>query len=108
MSPLACPPAAPSGAVRRVIESAELSDSAMRQLAADHKAAIRAAEAPDVLAELTDAAHETAGRLGLDPHDPHTLAALLQLAVRCYRHGHVDCAEQAATPIPVLMLAGRT
>jgi len=111
MSPLACPPAAPSGAAPAVIESTGLTDSQMRQLAADHQAATLAATAPDVTADLTEAARETALSLGLNPNSPRTLAVLLQFAGRCYRHGHVDRAEQDreqdAAPFLVPMIAGR-
>lgn len=111
MSPLACPPAAPSGAAPAVIEATGLTDSQMRQLAADHQAATDAASAPDVTADLTEAARETAVSLGLNPNDPRTLAVLLKFAGRCYRHGHVDRAEQdreqAAAPLLIPML-GRT
>ena len=113
MSPLACPPAAPSGAApaARTIESASLTDSQMRQLAADHQAATEAVSAPDVTADLTEAARETALSLGLNPNSPRVLATLLKFAGRCYRHGHVDRAEQdreqAAAPFLVPMLARR-
>jgi hypothetical protein len=91
-----------------VIEATGLADSAIRQLAADHAAASEAVSALDVTADLTEAAADTARRLGLDPGAPHVLAALLKFASRCYRHGHVDRAEQGraqdAAPLLVPML----
>ena len=111
MSPLACPPAAPSGAAPAVIEATGLTDSQMRQLAADHQAAMQAVSAPDVTADLTEAARETAHALDLNPDDPRALAVLLKFAGRCYRHGHVDRAEQDreqdTAPQLVPMLARR-
>lgn len=111
MSPLVCPPAAPSGAAPAVIESTGLTDSQMRQLAADHQAATEAVTAPDVTADLTEAATDTARHLGLDPHDPRVSGVLLKLATRSYCHGAMDglalAREQDAAPFPVPMLARR-
>lgn len=111
MSPLSCPPAAPSGAAPAAIESTGLTDSQIRQLAADHAAAAEAVTAPDVAADLTEAATDTARHLGLDPHDPRVSGVLLKLATRSYCHGHMDASEsareQAATPFLIPTLAGR-
>lgn len=111
MSPLNCAPAAPSGAAPAVIESAGLTDSQIAQLRADHAAAAEAVSAPDVTADLTEAAADTARHLGLDPHDPRVSGVLLKLATRSYAHGHMDASEtareQAAAPFLVPML-GRT
>lgn len=111
MSPLNCAPAAPSGAAPAVIEATGLTDSQIAQLRADHAAATEAVTAPDVTADLTEAARETALSLGLNPNSPQVLATLLKFAGRCYRHGHVDRAEQdreqAAAPLLIPML-GRT
>lgn len=111
MSPLNCAPAAPSGAAPAVIEATGLTDSQMRQLAADHQAATDAASAPDVTADLTEAAADTARHLGLDPHDPRVSGVLLKLATRSYCHGAMDglalAREQADAPFLVPMIAGR-
>lgn len=109
MSPLAAclpsPPAVP-------LDGACLTDRQITQLAADHQAAVTAVSAPDVAADLTEAACDTARALGLEPHDPRALRVLLTLASRSYSHGHIDGAEQqreitARTPLAVL-LQGRT
>jgi len=111
MSPLACPPAAPSGAAPAVIERAGLTGRQIAQLTADHQAATDALRAPDVTADLTEAARDTARCLGLNPADPRILTLLLKLATRSYAHEHMDAAEaareQAAIPLLAPML-GRT
>lgn len=104
---VSCPPAAAAA----VIESTGLTDSQIRQLAADHAAATQAVSAPDVTADLTEAAADTARHLGLDPHDPRVSAVLLKLATRSYCHGAMDgldlAREQADAPFLVPMLARR-
>lgn len=111
MSPLNCAPAAPSGAAPAVIESAGLTDSQIAQLRADHAAATEAVSAPDVTADLTEAAADTARALGLDPHDPRVSGVLLKLATRSYCHGVMDglalAREQADAPFLVATLARR-
>lgn len=111
MSPLNCAPAAPSGAAPAVIEATGLTDSQIAQLRADHAAAAEAVSAPDVTADLTESAADTARHLGLDPHDPRVSAVLLQLATRSYCHGVMDgldlAREQADAPFLVPMLARR-
>ena len=108
MSPLACPPAAQSP---RTIEAAGLTDSQIAQLRADHAAAAEAVCAPDVTADLAEAATDTARNLGLNPHDPRVSGVLLKLATRSYCHGCMDgldlAREQAAAPLLVPMLARR-
>lgn len=111
MSPLACPPAAPSGAAPAVIESTGLTDSQIAQLRADHAAAAEAVSAPDVTADLAEAAADTARALGLDPRDSRVATVLQRLATRSYSHGHMDASEQAreqaTAPFLVPMLARR-
>lgn len=88
-----------------VCESAGLPDSRIVQLAADHQAATVAVRAPDVAADLTEAAADTARALGLDPRDPRTLTVLLRLATRSYSHGHMDASEAAREQAAVTPLA---
>lgn len=113
MSPLACPPAAPSlGAAPAALEYAGLTGRQIAQLAADHQAATDALRAPDVTADLTEAARDTARSLGLNPADPRVLGVLLTLATRSYSHGHMDATEQAreqaTAPLLAPMLGRRT
>lgn len=96
MSPLSCPPP---------LECAGLTDQQIAQLGADHQAVA----APDVAADLAEAAADTARHLGLDPR---AFTVLLTLASRSFSHGFMDGTEHerevtARTPL-ALLLNGRT
>lgn len=101
MSPLACPPP---------LQSAGLTNAQIAQLAADHQAAAVAVAAPDVTADLTEAATDAARSLGLDPKDPRAITVLLTLASRSYSHGHMDGSEherESTARMPLALLLDR-
>lgn len=92
----------------RGAHEAVLSDRRIRQLISDHDAATAAVCAPDVSADLSETARDTALILGLSPVDARTLTTLLTFARRSYAHGHMDATEAArertgAAPLALLL-----
>lgn len=89
---------------------AVLCDRRIRQLIEDHDAAARALTAPDVAADLAEAARDAARILGLSPADPRAVGVLLTFARRSYAHGHMDASEAArerAATAPLALLLAR-
>lgn len=115
MSLLSCQPTVPvsgKAAPKPGAVPAGLTDQQIAQLAADYQAATVAVAAPDVSADLTEAAVDAARVLGLDARDSRSLTVLLALASRSFSHGFMDGAEHereitARTPL-ALLLNGRT
>lgn len=111
MSPLSCQPAGHAGTGGTLPPvSVGLTDAQIAQLAADHQAATIAVAAPDVAADLTEAAADAARHLGLDVRDPRALGVLLTLASRSYSHGFIDGAEherEVTARMPLAALLGR-